>query len=81
MNTTTNEVFTGLWHENVINWGGGDEPLPWGDKNLVCLGEPTRKIFPGEETSKFLTSRRGDSLPIQSSRENSDCTWHINQKP
>ena len=23
MNTTTNEVFTGLWHENVINWGGG----------------------------------------------------------
>ena len=39
MNTTTNEVFTGLWHENVINWGGGGgEPLPWGDKNLVCLG-------------------------------------------
>ena len=60
---------------------GGDEPLPWGDKNLVCLGEPTRRIFPGEETSKFLISRRGDSLPIQSSRENSDCTWHINQKP
>ena len=32
MNTTTNEVFTGLWHENVINWGGG------GGANL-CPGE------------------------------------------
>ena len=46
--------------------GGWNKPLPLGDTNFVGWGEATRGIFPGEETSKVLASRRGDSLPIHS---------------